>query len=250
MLNIPMRALTLMVLAAPLGACSSFLGIHLTRHAPKLPAATEQASATPASPATEGGRKHLAAEQPGLAIEDFQKALTSGEPIAPAANGMGVAYARLGRYDLARRFFEQAMAADPADARYAENMTRMMRSPTLAMRKDADIATTAVKLAEQTQLSIARAAAVAPKAGSIQRVSRAEVRITTLPPQAAPIRVTTAGIDPRFKPLVRIAMRGGKPTSGQSFVRIMLPDAKPAETYKAMTSLGRAHASRRDIAAR
>jgi len=84
--------------------------------------------------------------------------------MAPAANGMGVAYAQVGRYDLAQRFFEQAMSIDPGNVHYAENMSRL----TLAMRHDADIASPAAKPAEQ---AIA-AASGTPLLGKLQRISR------------------------------------------------------------------------------
>ena len=146
------RVVLTLILATPLGACSSFLGIHFAHHASNAertlamttanrPEATE---ALPAA-ATDAGRSQLAAGQVGLAVESFQRALASGEPIAPAANGMGVAYARLGRFDLAQRFFEQAMSIDPADTRYADNLARLLRSPLFALRRDRDIAERAAR---------------------------------------------------------------------------------------------------------
>src|SRR5262245_16899965 len=105
------------VMALPLGACSSFLGIHFARHTPRAQPA--QALATSVGASTEAGRALLADGQPGLAIESFQRAVASGEPAAPALNGLAVAYSRLGRDDLAERFFREAMAADPTNTRYA-----------------------------------------------------------------------------------------------------------------------------------
>jgi tetratricopeptide (TPR) repeat protein len=201
------RAIVLIALAAPLGACNSFLGLHLARHArnpdPVAAEASQVGATQTAGPATEAGRRQLADGQTGLAIESFQKALSDGEPIAPAVNGLGVAYARLGRFELALQCFQQALAADPADARYQENIARLMRSPTFAMRHDGDLVTAALK-AEQEAGGVgpAQASNELPAIGRIQRVSRGEVRIVTVAPGTAPLRA--AQINARFRPLVRV----------------------------------------------
>ncbi|MEP6867712.1 MAG: hypothetical protein ABJA20_04285 [Novosphingobium sp.] len=137
---------------------------------------------------------------------------------------MGVAYARLGRYDLAERFFAQAMSVDPENVRYAENMVRLKRSTELAMRDQADVASKAAMSAELATATTIRAAPVVPLLGKLQRVSRQEVRIIMVGPQAPPIRTRATAIDRRFKPLVRFALANLKP---QSFVRIGLPVAQP-----------------------
>lgn len=218
------RALVAVVLALPLGACSSFLGIHFARNAPK----TERVeTAAVVAPATEAGRAQLAAGQPGIAIESFQRALASGEAVAPAVNGLGVAYAQLGRDDLAQRYFQEAMAADPGQSRYADNLARLMRSPSYAMRSAAAVAAQMQEAGTGTADTKAPAqAANQPAAiGQLQRVSRAEVRITTAAPQAAPLRSAQA-LDGRFKPLVRISLAPEAPTGFKPLVRVELPKAK------------------------
>lgn len=194
------KTIALIALTVPLGACNSFLGIHFARHARNPePAVAEAARA----PATEAGRKQLTDGQTALAIESFQQALASGEPIAPAVNGLGVAYARLGRFELALQYFKQAMAADPLDPRYEANAARLMQSPTFAMRREADLAAAQLK-AEQAAVvpATVQTASAAPTVGRLQRVSRGEVRIVTAVPEAAPLR--SARVDSRFRPLVKI----------------------------------------------
>lgn len=194
------KTIALIALTVPLGACNSFLGIHFARHARNPdPAVAEAARA----PATEAGRKQLTDGQTALAIESFQQALASGEPVAPAVNGLGVAYARLGRFELALQYFKQAMAADPLDPRYEANAARLMQSPTFAMRREADLAAAQLK-AEQAAVvpATAQAASAVPAVGKLQRVSRGEVRIVTAAPEAAPLR--TARVDGRFRPVVKI----------------------------------------------
>ena len=219
------RALVLIGLAAPLGACSSFLGIHLSHRA--APAEPVQAAAAPApavqvvaqaESATALGRKQLADGQTGLAIESFQKALAAGEPIAPAVNGLGVAYARLGRLDLAQRYFQQAAASDPADSRYADNLVRVTRS--LA---DRDVA----QLARQSAAPPPAVRPAQPVLGQLQRVSRGEVRIATAPAQAAPLAAKSAEA---FKPLVRISLADPAASAAPAgAIRIVLPEPKPAD---------------------
>lgn len=193
------KTIALIALTVPLGACNSFLGIHFARHARNPePAVAEAARA----PATEAGRKQLTDGQTALAIESFQQALASGEPIAPAVNGLGVAYARLGRFELALQYFKQAMAADPLDPRYEANAARLMQSPTFAMRREADLAAEQLKAEQAAVVAATQTASAAPAVGRLQRVSRGEVRIVTAAPESAPLR--SARVDSRFRPLVKI----------------------------------------------
>lgn len=242
MRHFPTRALVLIVLATPLGACNSFLGINFARHAPRAApeAAPVLASASSqAESATSVGRRQLAEGQTGLAIESFQRAMASGEPIAPAVNGLGVAYARLDRFDLAQRYFQQAMASDPANTDYADNLARLMRSPALAMRRDGDIARAAlqaVALPGAGEATPARAAKSTPAIGKLQRVSRGEVRIATVAPQPAPASRHNAVVDSRFKPLVRLSIARPDPARPLAPIRIVLPEPTPADALPAATA--------------
>ena len=227
------RAAVVLCLATPLGACSSFLGIHFAHHARKAEPALavvptelpESKQSVPAS-ATDTGRSQLADGQVGLAVESFQRALASGEPIAPAANGMGVAYARLGRFDLAQRFFEQAMATDPSEARYADNLARLLRSPLFALRHDRDIAERELRKAPSPVVPALAQAAAQPPAGNLQRISRAEVRITTYPQPQEKRQPGMAMVGTGFHPLIRISIAGRDRPVARNFVRVVLPEPK------------------------
>jgi len=144
----------------------------LVRAAPPSPAATSL---------TEAGRTYLAAGNTGLAIEAFQHAIGMGEPAAPALNGLGVAYARLDRFETAQKLFAQALALAPDNAQYAANMARLLRSPALAARHDADIA------AEIAAAAPPAPAPSQPAPGQLVRVSANEFRIVTVEPAAAPL---------------------------------------------------------------
>jgi len=125
------------------------------------------------TPSTDAGRVALDGGRPGEAIEKFQKALATGEPLAPALNGMAVAYAWIERFDLAERFFREAISVDPVESRYQTNLAVLINAPALAPRRAEILAAPAAAPAPET------AAAVAPPAGGLQRVSRYEVRIVT-----------------------------------------------------------------------
>jgi tetratricopeptide (TPR) repeat protein len=175
-------------LSLPLGACSSIFGSNTAARSTQQMQPAETVTPALASGSTEDGRAHLGAGRVGLAIEAFQRALASGEPVAPALNGMGVAYARLGRSDAAKRFFEQASAMEPTNEKFAANLVNLMRSPAFAARQNRELM---AQLANGTgnlspMLAPAQANA-APRLGQLQRVSRSEVRIAAAPSLAAPL---------------------------------------------------------------
>ncbi|WP_176590863.1 tetratricopeptide repeat protein [Sphingobium sp. EM0848] len=168
-----------MMVALPLSACSSFPGARIfARH--HRPAAPQMAQ----SPLTDQGRAALDASQPGLAIEKFQSALAKGEAVAPALNGMAVAYARLGRFDLARRFFNEAVAVDPLNEKYQANLAMLEQTQTFPIRHADD------ESAPKTQDSApsVQTASSFSRPGGLQRVSQLEVRILTVGAFAAPFQ--------------------------------------------------------------
>lgn len=252
-------------MAVSLTACNSFFGTHLfSRHAARTAEATAPRASAPAEPAVTAvtaaaakndaaigeGRKHLAAGNYGLAIDTFRTAMANGEPAAPALNGLGVAYAHIGRFDLAQRYFLEAIQADPGDERYAANLTRLMRSPAMAMRRDGDVGAALLRdeAARQNEAQAQPAIAVAaPQKGRLSKVSSHEFHIATLAPAAAPRATTGTKAAAGFKPLVRLqfSRTGGAvdPVNVVGFrpiARIMLRDASPpiAATSRASVALG------------
>lgn len=71
------------------------------------------------------GKEALALEQYGLAIISFRNALRFPAHRAEAENGLGVAFAKIGRNDLARRYFAAAAERDPSDKRFSANLARL-----------------------------------------------------------------------------------------------------------------------------
>ncbi|GMN01854.1 hypothetical protein [Erythrobacter sp. MTPC3] len=74
------------------------------------------------------GRQALRMQSPGTAIHHFERAALDAEHAPEAFNGMGVAYAMLGREDLAERFFNAALMLRPQDERYTRNLARLYNS--------------------------------------------------------------------------------------------------------------------------
>ena len=171
----------------------------------------------------ETGRRHLAHNRPTQAIVAFRQASYDAAHSGEAFNGMAVAYAQIGRRDLAERYFKLAIAADPTDVRYVRNLAKLDRAP--------EPSSPDVRLAETDEtprLTEALASAVA--------VAAAET------PQSAPARVSVEG---SASSLVRVGARevqlvsrdvAGSRTrdhalrSRQTYpIRIALPASRPAE---------------------
>ncbi len=119
------------------GACllsgCQLLGVH------HVSRASDQLHPVAGAPALAGsylqaGRENLRLNRNGLAIEAFNLAMANGEDPAAAYNGLGVAYARIGRTDLAYRFFKKASMSDPTNPSYARNLALLMDSPSFALK--------------------------------------------------------------------------------------------------------------------
>jgi hypothetical protein len=177
-----------------LGGCSIFAPKRLAHIAPAAEQGrlAESSAAAIPSEVTDAGRALLDAGQPGFAINTFRKALAKNEAPGPALNGLGVAYARIGRQDLAAWYFKQAMVFDPAETRYAMNLERIMATAVDGSTMSARMADATSPRAGSVDQSNSRPAA----SPSVRRPARAEIKIVTMSPQqssrASPVRVTAA----------------------------------------------------------
>lgn len=212
-----MKTVVALALLLPLCGCKSFLGTHIfARNTPRaMPSVNVDRII---APATSQGRMELDAGRPGAAIEKFRAALGADEPIAPALNGLAVAYARVGRLDLAQRYFEQAAAAAPEDLRYQANLAAVIQERMLA----AQIASKRMAEVEAAEAR-KRTALLQDRPGQLQRISRGEVRIADALPQPAPLA----------KPQTKVAMarnivEGEPDLKGfRAVVRLKLPATAP-----------------------
>jgi Flp pilus assembly protein TadD len=217
-------ALGLIVAAAlPLSGCALFKG-RSAQLETKEPTALAQAGEA-GSYFTQLGRRELDAGRTGLALEAFNRALDTGEDAAAALNGIGVVYARLGRYDVAHRMFAQAAEREPDNAKYAANLAKLTASPAFALRRETDMAAEMIRLARLPQIDTSRAEAsfafarlpeaagtlaLAPAQSRLERVAPGEFRIHSANAQPAPVRTALSTVSGRFRPLasVELAPRG------------------------------------------
>lgn len=128
-------AVLLLTSAFALGGCQLF-----KPNSGSFAASAKAAEAERQASSTDQGREHLRAGRYGQAIVAFDRALAHGEAPAAAYNGLGVAYAKLGRADLAYRFFKKATMADPENPAYSRNLAALLDSPSfhLALIKRAE----------------------------------------------------------------------------------------------------------------
>ena len=155
-----------------LSGCQFLGNLHLTRNSHSQQADQPEV-AIASGLANQEGRDHLRGGRTGLAIEAFDRALASGEDPAASYNGLGVAYARLGRTDLAFRFFKKATLSDPQNQAYAHNLTRLVDSPefTLALmgRSAGQLALPAAPSTAASSAPSARQVVAARVPGKLQR---------------------------------------------------------------------------------
>lgn len=218
------RLVMIVAAAAALSGCQSIFGLSLRGHARSVPI---EAGKSELANATSAGRSYLDAGQTGLAIASFQQALAANEPSAPALNGLGVAYARLGRYDVAERLFQEAMAIDPSDGRYAGNLATLMSSPVLAMRHDGDIADQVRGAAMPVSNSPQARASTAPADGKLVRVSASEYHIVTVIPPARAGQPATLALSSRFHPIARFPIAGSLSNAAGSRTATVDPRFRP-----------------------
>ncbi|MCW1381605.1 hypothetical protein OLX02_02095 [Novosphingobium sp. KCTC 2891] len=181
------------VLAISLSGCGVARKLGL---APQRKSDEAEVAQAPRSPLTEIGRSQLGEGNPGLALATFRKALEAGEERAPVFNGQGVAYARIGREDLAAIYFRLAIDADPANERYAANLALLLRSSGVRHLAALDGAVTRTAAAKDDPAEAVLAAAASPDAaaGRLVRLSPREFEIRTVGSDAPAIR---AGVGTR-----------------------------------------------------
>jgi tetratricopeptide (TPR) repeat protein len=207
------KQIVLMVIALPvvglLGGCA-LLGL-----GPRQPQITAQSTLPMGADAFvrfEQGRAALDAGLNAEAIAAFSEARLEPYLLAPSLNGMAVAYARLGRLDLAERYFMQAVAAAPQDVRFTANLAHLQqtlrgmeeeyRPPVLAAAAPAPVRAAGPARTIQagngivrlvTQSGGAVRVASAPTGNRIVRINPAEVQlsaaVTETPRNGARVRI-------------------------------------------------------------
>ncbi len=98
----------------------------------------------------EVGRKNLAEGNLATAARYLASARSSPLTRADATNALGVVYVRLGRLDVAQRYFREALEVEPANARFATNLARVEGDVSFARARalDADIQSATTEVAQ------------------------------------------------------------------------------------------------------
>jgi tetratricopeptide (TPR) repeat protein len=187
--------LLLAVAAVPLGGCSLF-GKADKFTAQKSPAKQLKAEDFAQARLT-AGREALGKGNWAEAIMAFRDARGLPTLAAQAHNGTGVAYAELGRADLAERYFLAAIAAAPEDRRFAANLAKLYArnaqpEPVLAAAPEPIPALTPQRSALTSSNPSIR---VERTSGRLVRTARGEMQLQSLPTGANDTRMASAVAD-------------------------------------------------------
>lgn len=180
------------------------------------------------------GRQHLESGRYAAAVTAFRQASYDPSRAAPSYNGMAVAYARLGRDDLAQRYFMAALKIDPRNEAYARNLARLDASQLRPLpggmdEKSALASDThtvpSTPSAQEAVEALLRSShvTVEPRLAQLERVSDREVHIAQRPEPSHP-RTAQANAASEVRTANNRMNRPGYP------IRIELPDtqAQPA----------------------
>lgn len=119
-----LASLLLVAVAVPLGGCNAIFGGSKSFAAQKQ-FKKQVRSADFAQSRLAEGRQALDKGNWAEAVMAFRDAQRDPQFAAQAHNGIGVAYAQLGRADIAERYFLLALSEAPEDRRFAANLSRL-----------------------------------------------------------------------------------------------------------------------------
>ena len=169
----------------------------------------------------EEGRRLLADGQYGNAIPALQRAALNRQTAPDAANALGVAYARIGRGDLAERYFRAAVTLAPQEAKFAANLERFYASD---LAQDMRTLHAQREEARKAYSDFAKTeAAIAEEPVNEQRLvtSGGEQRKITLERGMATARIALDGAEPqKARVRVRNAEAGETPVTQAPAVRV------------------------------
>ena len=196
------RITACIIAASTLSGCQSFMGAFNFGDA-KVQRADAGEGPVFGAEELERGRAALKAGYAANAIDQFRLATLNEKTAPDAFNGMAVAYARLGRADLAENYFKTALSLDSANPKFAANLQNFYQSPlgntsrALAMRQaeaDRQLAAAAQEASAQGLIADSDAAPRNAAARPIREVvlnrqgnARREIMITTRAPSAEPM---------------------------------------------------------------
>ena len=123
--NMTLKIATCMVAVIGLSGCQGVLSkLGFSSSNSSRPASAQAIG----EPDLVAGQESLRAGNIGQSIISFRLAMLDPASQADASNGLGIAYARLGRADLAERYFLAATEIAPLGKKYAANLMRFYES--------------------------------------------------------------------------------------------------------------------------
>jgi Flp pilus assembly protein TadD len=199
------------------------------------PASAERASVDMSSyfaERLEAGRRELMQHRPSRAVVAFRQASYDPASAAEAYNGMAVAYAQIGREDLARGYFMAALQADPSDERYVRNLARLDRGHA------ADSQAQALAAAPAPAAAPLSAPARAEQPSALVRVSNREVTLARPAEEAQrpnEVRISTSPRSSTASPTARVTVErpAARRQSPEYPVRVVFADVplRPQPQY-------------------
>lgn len=141
-------------------------------------------------------RRQLDEGNVALAIDGFRQVLRSNPRSVDALNALGVAYDRLGRFDLSQRYYDNALQIEPGSAKVRHNLSLSIRMQ-IRMNEEHAVEQAVASAPAPAVLPAVLAERPAPAAASavrLERVSAQEIMLTTRPP--ARIGSVTVALDP------------------------------------------------------
>ena len=235
-------AIVLATSSVMLGGCQQVSSMFAAR-----PAHAENASLDMSSyfaERLETGRRELMQHRPSQAVTAFRQASYDPASAADAYNGMAIAYAEMGRDDLARRYFMAALQANPGDERFVRNLARLDDGRATSAPAQAFAASTAPAPELPPAAAATAPAPTSPASAALVRVSNREVSLaqpTAQTRRPAEVRITTnttASLSSRVTVERRPSTRGQAPAYP---VRVVLADVptRPQAEYPVRIPLPR-----------
>lgn len=176
------RLLAILGAAAALSGCQSFpLTSWMFKDRPNA-GANRSALAGDTSGALDEGKAFLRDGNISAAVASFRIATLDPSARGDANNGLAVAYAKLGRPDLAERYFRAAIEIDPENSKFVANLLRLQQQVSLARRREAPASDGRAMAARSNAPDFVAREGLT---GQVQRVSRAEVLVQAQPALAA-----------------------------------------------------------------
>jgi len=153
------------------------------------------------------GRMQVANGNFGLAIDAFRRAMRQDPQSLEAFDGLASAYDRLGRFDLAQRYYEEALAFAPADPMLQAHYAASLRAHGLieaAEQLEALAAATQLAPAPETATALDEVAAVDPQSVA-PLPSRVEMAVPPPSPVQAPAMEPAVPATPAPAPVLAAA---------------------------------------------